>query len=311
MRPLGVGRPHNGLGRYAEALAGGPGSERRYTRVVRLGVGADRADRSGGSKRQRKLAADAVDRLAGRSHASGTDWGLGIEARARALVSEGETAEPLYRDAIERLGRTGFVPSSAARTCSTASGCAARAAGSTRARRLRTAHDMFVAIGMEAFAERARRELEATGETVRKRTVEARDELTAQERQIARLARDGLSNPEIGARLFLSPRTVEYHLRKVYETRHQLPPPARARAAPQPQRRATGMTGQQEPAGRSMRGPVSRPETRDRHWELLTRPCAQPSDTGQHVAASRTVRLFGRHWPGRDRSQGARDRRRA
>jgi DNA-binding NarL/FixJ family response regulator len=81
---------------------------------------------------------------------------------------------------------------------------------------LRTAHEMLVAIGMEAFAERARKELQATGEKVRKRTVETRDDLTAQERQIARLARDGLSNPEIGARLFLSPRTVEWHLRNVF-----------------------------------------------------------------------------------------------
>ena len=81
---------------------------------------------------------------------------------------------------------------------------------------LRTAHEMLVAIGMEAFAERARNELEASGEKVRKRTVETRDDLTAQERQIARLAREGLSNPEIGARLFLSPRTVEWHLRNVF-----------------------------------------------------------------------------------------------
>ena len=92
---------------------------------------------------------------------------------------------------------------------------------------LRTAHEMFIAIGMEAFAERAHNELQATGEKVRKRTVETRDDLTAQERQIARMAREGLSNPEIGARLFLSPRTVEWHLRKVFgklgiRSRHEL-----------------------------------------------------------------------------------------
>jgi DNA-binding NarL/FixJ family response regulator len=81
---------------------------------------------------------------------------------------------------------------------------------------LRAAHDLFVSIGMEAFGERARVELLATGERVRKRIVETRDELTSQERQIARLARDGLTNPEIGARLYLSPRTVEWHLRKVF-----------------------------------------------------------------------------------------------
>jgi DNA-binding NarL/FixJ family response regulator len=81
---------------------------------------------------------------------------------------------------------------------------------------LRAAHDQFTSIGMEAFAERARNELLATGEKTRKRTVETRDDLTAQELQIARMAREGLSNPEIGARLFLSPRTVEWHLRKVF-----------------------------------------------------------------------------------------------
>ena len=102
-------------------------------------------------------------------------------------------------------------------TCCTGSGCAgSRRRGEAR-EQLRTAHDMLEAIGMEAFAERARRELRATGETARKRTAAAADrELTAQEAQIARLARDGLSNPEIGARLFLSPRTVQYHLGKVF-----------------------------------------------------------------------------------------------
>jgi len=108
-----------------------------------------------------------------------------------------------------------FVPSWPGRTCCTGSGCAARAAGPTRAQ-LRTAYDMFAAIGMEAFAERARRELAATGETARQRTVEARDTLTPQEAQIAQLARAGLSNPEIGARLFISARTVQYHLGKVF-----------------------------------------------------------------------------------------------
>jgi DNA-binding NarL/FixJ family response regulator len=93
---------------------------------------------------------------------------------------------------------------------------------------LHKAHDLFTAIGMDAFAERARTELKASGETVRSRTTDTRDELTAQERQIAQLARDGLSNPEIGARLFLSPRTVEWHLRKVFtklgiRSRRELP----------------------------------------------------------------------------------------
>ena len=103
-----------------------------------------------------------------------------------------------------------------ARIFSTASGCAATVGGRTPASNSAAAHELFVAIGMEAFAERAQGELLATGERVRTRTDETRDELTPQERQIARLARDGLSNPEIGARLFLSPRTVEWHLRKVF-----------------------------------------------------------------------------------------------
>ena len=179
-------------------------------------MGAERADRSrhrsgqdGARKRARSIDSS-------HTRASGNDWGLGIEARSRALLSDGEAAERLYREAIERLGRTRLRPE-LARAHLLYGEWLRRENRRVDARtQLRTAHDMFVAIGMEAFAERTRIELLATGETVRKRTVETRDELTAQERQIARLARDGLSNPEIGARLFLSPRTVEWHLRKVF-----------------------------------------------------------------------------------------------
>ena len=122
----------------------------------------------------------------------------------------------MYREAIERLGRTRLRPD-LARAHLLYGEWLRRENRRVDARaQLRSAHELLEAIGMEAFAERARGELQATGEKVRKRTVETRDELTPQERQIAGLARDGLSNPEIGARLFLSPRTVEWHLRKVF-----------------------------------------------------------------------------------------------
>jgi len=145
-----------------------------------------------------------------------TDWSLGIQARCRALVSEGETAERLHREAIERLSRTRLRPE-LARAHLLYGEWLRRENRRTDARgQLRAAHEMLATMGMEAFAERARKELQATGEKVRRRTVETRDDLTAQERQIALLAADGLSNPEIGAQLFLSPRTAEWHLRNVF-----------------------------------------------------------------------------------------------
>jgi len=150
------------------------------------------------------------------TRASGTDWALGIEAGARALLSEGAAAEDLYREAIDRLGRTS-VRAVLARAQLVYGEWLRRERRRTDAReQLRAAHDMFAAMGAEAFAARAARELHATGETARRRNAQTRDELTAQEAQIARLARDGLSNPEIGARLFISPRTVQYHLHKVF-----------------------------------------------------------------------------------------------
>ena len=147
---------------------------------------------------------------------SGTDWGLGVQARSRALLSEGEEAERLYREAIERLIRT-RIRVELARAHLLYGEWLRRDRRRGEARdQLRTAHDMLEAMGMEAFAARARRELGAVGETARKLTIATRLELTVQEAQIARLARDGLSNPEIGTRLFLSPRTVQYHLGKVF-----------------------------------------------------------------------------------------------
>ncbi|HEY1566932.1 MAG TPA: LuxR C-terminal-related transcriptional regulator [Solirubrobacteraceae bacterium] len=163
-----------------------------------------------------ELAAAALPRLEERARAAGTDWALGDLARSRALMSEGEVADALYREAIERLART-RVRVELARTHLVYGEWLRREHRRVQAReQLRVAHDMLGAIGAEAFAERARRELLATGETVRKRTAERLDELTTQEAQVARLAAEGRTNPEIGAQLYISPRTVEYHLRKVF-----------------------------------------------------------------------------------------------
>ena len=142
-----------------------------------------------------EIAADAIDRLSKTTSASGTDWALGVEARSRALLSEGDAAERLYREAIERLSRT-RVRLELARAHLLYGEWLRRAGRRVDARaHLRTAHEMLAAMGAEAFAERARRELLATGETVRTAHVETRDELTAQEAQIARLASDGLTEP--------------------------------------------------------------------------------------------------------------------
>jgi ATP/maltotriose-dependent transcriptional regulator MalT len=165
---------------------------------------------------QRELAEDAVQRLAQTTSASTTDWALGIEARARALVSDHGDAEALYQDALVHLGRTPL-GAELARAHLLYGEWLRRQARRVDAReQLRTARGMFAEMGMEAFAERTRRELTATGETVRKRAPEFRDELTAQEAHIAELARSGLTNAQIGSQLFLSPRTVEWHLKKVF-----------------------------------------------------------------------------------------------
>jgi len=163
-----------------------------------------------------QLAADSVDRFAVVTQASGTNWALGIEARSRALVTEGEPAEDLYREAVDRLRRTRLRPE-LARAHLLYGEWLRRQSRRVDARdQLRIAHDMSTEIGMLAFAERALRELRATGATVRKRREDTRDDLTPQEELIARLAIEGRTNPEIGAQLFLSPRTVEWHLRKVF-----------------------------------------------------------------------------------------------
>ena len=163
-----------------------------------------------------RIAGNSLVRLAEITRAGGTDFGLGIEARSRALLSEPEAAEDLYREGIDRLGRTRLRPE-LARAHLVYGEWLRRANRRVDARvQLRTAHEMLSEIGMAAFAERARHELAATGETARKRTVEVPSALTSQESVIARLAVDGRTNAEIGAQLFLSARTVEWHLRKVF-----------------------------------------------------------------------------------------------
>jgi DNA-binding CsgD family transcriptional regulator len=163
-----------------------------------------------------EAAAAALRRLEERATASGTDWALGVLARSRALLGDGATADRLYRESIERLADS-RVAVDLARTHLVYGEWLRRENRRRDAREhLHTAHEMLRSFGAEAFAERARRELLATGESVRRRTAEARDVLTAQETQIARLAGAGKTNSEIGAELFISPRTVEWHLRKVF-----------------------------------------------------------------------------------------------
>ncbi len=161
-------------------------------------------------------AAAAAERLRPIARSAGTDWALGVDARCRALLTRGDEAEALFREAVERLGRT-RMGLDLARAHLLYGEWLRREQRRVDARtHLREAHAAFSAMGITGFTERAAKELLATGERMRRRTTGTRDELTPQERQIARLARDGLSNPEIGARLFLSPRTVEWHLRKVF-----------------------------------------------------------------------------------------------
>ena len=209
-----LGMLYNGLGRYEDAVATAglairgpePLGVASWARIELI----EAAARNG----QTDLANEA---LAGfREQAAGGDWALGVEARGRALVSDGDAAEDAYREALERL-RRGGVAGLLARTHLVYGEWLRRQNRRVDAReQLRTAYTMLTDMGLVAFAERAAAELLATGEKARPRTTETRDDLTAREGQIARLARDGLSNSEIGTRLFISPRTVEYHLHKVF-----------------------------------------------------------------------------------------------
>ena len=207
---------NNGLGRYDQALAAAEqGSE--YPRELGLATWSlaeliEAAARAGAPER----ASGAMARLAEITTAAGTDWALGIGARCRALLTEGEGAERQYRDAIQRLGRT-RIRAELARAYLVYGEWLRRRNRRVDAReQLRAAYRMLDEMGFCGFAQRAQRELLATGETVRKRTVETASELTAQEAQIARLAGDGHTNTEIGTRLFISGRTVEWHLHKVF-----------------------------------------------------------------------------------------------
>ena len=205
----------NGLARYDEALAAAAAAcAHDGLGLYALGLVEliEAAARTG----QPDVAVPALDRLAERTRASATDWALGIEARSRALLTEGPEAQAHYVEAVERLSR-GRVGLHLARAQLVYGEWLRREKRRAEAReQLRAAHDLFTGFGAEAFAERARRELSATGETPRRRTADARIVLTPQEAQIARLAGEGLTNPEIAAELFISPRTVEYHLRKVF-----------------------------------------------------------------------------------------------
>jgi len=206
----------NGLGRYAEALPPAQDAADATPELVVAGWGLVELVEAAARCGEMEVARRALERIKERNSVIATDWGLGMEARSRALVSTGDTAEGLYREAVDRLSRTRLRPD-LARAHLLYGEWLRRAGRRADARgQLRTAHDMLAAIGMEGFAERARRELLATGETVRKRTVDTVTTLTSQETSIARLARDGLTNSEIGARLFLSARTVEWHLRKIF-----------------------------------------------------------------------------------------------
>jgi DNA-binding CsgD family transcriptional regulator/tetratricopeptide (TPR) repeat protein len=205
----------NGLGRYEEALV----AAKRACAVDDLSLFAmalveliEAAMRTGNPQ----IAATALERLTERTRASGTDWALGMEARSRALFTDGPSPEPLYREAIERLARGRLAPHLARAQLVYGEWLRRQDRRIDARELLRAAHDTFGGIGAEAFAERARRELRATGETAHGRTDDTLGMLTPQEAQIARLASDGFSNPEIGTRLFISPRTVQYHLHKVF-----------------------------------------------------------------------------------------------
>jgi ATP/maltotriose-dependent transcriptional regulator MalT len=207
---------YNGLGRYNEASsAARQATNDRFEPWVSMWALPELIE-AAARLGELEVAHDALERLVETTQPSRTDLACAVEARSRALLSDSELAERLYQESIARLSRTSLRPELARARLLYGEWLRRENRRVDAREQLRIAQDQFAGIGMEAFAERARRELLATGERARQRTVETRDDLTAQERQVAHLAREGLSNPEIGARLFLSPRTVEWHLRKVF-----------------------------------------------------------------------------------------------
>jgi ATP/maltotriose-dependent transcriptional regulator MalT len=217
----------NGLGKYDAALAAAQRANEHEDFALQGWVLAELIEASARTG-STELGAAAMTELEQRTQPSGTEWALGIEAQCRALLTAGDDADALYREAVVRLSRTRMVVA-LARAQLVYGEWLRRTNRRVDAReQLRAAHHSFSHIGMESFADRAGRELLATGESARKRSVHVRAELTPQEAQIARLAGDGRTNPEVGAQLFISPRTVEWHLRKIFtkldiSSRRELP----------------------------------------------------------------------------------------
>jgi DNA-binding CsgD family transcriptional regulator len=206
---------YNGLGRYQHAVV----AAQRACAQEDLGLfswACLELVEAGARGDARPVATGALRHLEERVPAAGIDWAHGVWARSAALLSDGNAAEALYREAIERFDRGRVVVHSSRARLVYGEWLRRRNRRVDAREQLRAAYQTFGGIAAEAFAERAGRELLATGETARRRTDDTRDILTPQEAQIARMARDGLSNLEIGAQLFISPRTVQYHLRKVF-----------------------------------------------------------------------------------------------
>jgi DNA-binding CsgD family transcriptional regulator len=211
---------NNGLGRYEEALVAAQLAAEDSPAVWFSTWGLveliEAATRSGKPERAQEGLERLLDRISAITTDNKTDWAVGIESRSRALLSAGQAAETLYQQAIDTLTRT-RVRMEVARAHLLYGEWLRRERRRLEARKeLRIAHELFTEFGMEAFAERTRVELEATGEHARKRTVDTLYELTPQESQVSRLAAEGATNQQIAAQLFISTRTVEYHLAKAF-----------------------------------------------------------------------------------------------